>query len=596
MNYQFTNSFFLQLLPCLIAAVLIQILWNRKHIKGVLYMILLEISSSIWAITDNFEHAATNVPLKMFWSYLGSFGTSTSGVFFLLFTLSFTQRYKFTNRKSIIFLLIIPVITIILSLTNQFHHLIFEGGDLLPLTNDIVYHFGKWFWVFVFYEYSIIILAIIILLFSASHFYKIYKNQVYFLIGLYILPLVTSILFVFKLTPLNVDLTPTSLICSGICVGMGIYWKGIIEIMPIARKQIIENLSDGIIVVDMADRIIDANPAIETITGSKRVQLINQLFGMIKELLFQQSINDSVPSGFSTEMVITVNNEQKYFEVTSNSIKDTDQKLIGKIFILHEITKRKEALDSAVESNTLLRHEIKENEKLIADLDAYARSVAHDLKNPICGLLGLSEVIKDDFINQKKEEAFELLDISHGQALKMYKIVDELLLLSRIRKEEIKPVALDMASIFNEAVKRLNGQYEKNKVSIEMPNAWPTVLGHAQWIEEVWFNFISNAVKYGGNPPVIQAGYDEINGTFCRFWIQDNGNGLPSESFVKVFNDFERLDRKNIEGHGLGLSIVKRIVEKLGGEVRVTSENSPGQGCIFSFTLKSVPELVAENL
>jgi PAS domain S-box-containing protein len=590
MNYQFTHSFFLQLLPCLIAAVLIQILWNRRHINGVLYMILLEVSASIWAITENFEHASTTVPLKILWSEIGSFGTSTTGVFFLLFTLSFTQRYKFTNIKSILLLLVIPVITIILSFTNQFHHLIFEGGDLLPLTNDIVYHFGKWFWVFVFYEYSIIILAIIILLLSASHFYKIYKNQVYFLIGLYIFPLITSILFVFKLTPLNVDLTPTSLICSGICVGMGIYWKGMIEIMPVARKQIIENLSDGIIVVDMADRIIDANPAIETITGYKHKDIIDQPFGMIKELLFQQLIDKSTPDGFSTELVIKVNNKQKYFEVTSNHITDNDQKLIGNIFILHDITKRKKALDSAVESNNRLRHEIKENEKLIADLDAYARSVAHDLKNPICGLLGLSEVIKDCFINQKQEEAFDLLDLSHKQTLKMYKIVDELLLLSRIRKEEIKPVALDMASIFNEALKRLNGQYEKNKVSIEMPNAWPTVLGHAQWIEEVWFNFISNAVKYGGDPPLIKTGFDKINNSFCRFWIQDNGNGLPAESFVKVFNDFERLDRKNIEGHGLGLSIVKRIIEKLGGEVSVNSENYPERGCIFSFTLKSVPE------
>jgi len=558
-------------------------------------MILLEISASIWAITENFEHASTTVALKIFWSMTGSIGTATSGVFFLLFTLSFTQRYKYTNRKSIILLLVIPVITIILSFTNQFHHLIFEGGDLLPRTNDIVYHFGKWFWVFVFYEYSIIILAIVILLFSASHFYKIYKNQVYFLIVLYVLPLITSILYVFKLTPLNVDLTPTSLICSGICVGMGIYWKGMIEIMPIARKQIIENLSDGIIVIDMADRINDANPAIERITGFKQEQLINQPFEIIEEILFRTTKDNSTPEGFSNEIMITANDEQKYFEVTYNPIIDTDQKLIGKIYILHEITKRKKALDSAVESNSRLRHKIKENEKLIADLDAYARSVAHDLKNPICGLLGLREVIKEDFINQKKEDAFELLDIAHEQGLKMYKIIDELLLLSRIRKEEIEPVALDMTSIFNEAKKRLNGGYKENNVSIEAPGKWPIVLGHPQWIEEVWFNFISNAIKYGGNPPVIKAGYDEINGAVCRFWIKDNGNGLPSDSFQKVFNDFERLDRKNIEGNGLGLSIVKRIVEKLGGEVSVASENSPGQGCIFSFTLKTVPELVAEN-
>ena len=166
MTYQFTLSFYLQLLPCFIALVLIQTLWKRRHIKGIFYLILLEISASIWAITDSFEHAATTLPLKMFWSNVGSFGTSTTGVFFLLFILIFTQHYKFINRKSIAFLLVIPIITIILSFTDQYHHLIFQSADLLPQTNDIVYHFGTWFWIFVFYEYALIKLSIIILLFS----------------------------------------------------------------------------------------------------------------------------------------------------------------------------------------------------------------------------------------------------------------------------------------------------------------------------------------------------------------------------------------------------------------------------------------------
>jgi len=288
--------------------------------------------------------------------------------------------------------------------------------------------------------------------------------------------------------------------------------------------------------------------------------------------------------------VIIVKNVQRFFEITYNPITDINQKLIGRIFIFHDIGIRKIALDFAVDSNNRLRKEIAEKEKLIVDLDAYARSVAHDLKNPISALLSVSELIKEDILNQKQGEAFELLDMAHAQSLKMYKIVDELLLLSRIRKEDMKLVALDMASVLKEALKRLNGLYDENNVIIETPDNWPVVLGHTLWIEEVWFNFISNAIKYGGNPPKIKTGYVKVDDNTYRFWIRDNGNGLPAESFVKVFNDFERLGRKNIEGHGLGLSIVKRIIEKLGGEVSVTSENAPGKGCIFSFTLQSDPK------
>jgi signal transduction histidine kinase len=241
----------------------------------------------------------------------------------------------------------------------------------------------------------------------------------------------------------------------------------------------------------------------------------------------------------------------------------------------------------AVESNNLLRKEIAEREKLIVDLNAYASTVAHDLKNPISGLLGLKDIIREDLQNNNTQEIFELLDLAHDQAQKMYKIIDELLLLSRVRKEDIKPVKLDMGSIINEAIKRLNGSVEMTKATIESPEFWPSALGHPQWIEEVWYNFISNAIKYGGKPPKIKLSAEKKDENTWRFLIQDNGNGLPPDSYNKIFNDYERLDKKQTEGHGLGLAIIKRIVEKLGGEVSVISEHKRKKGSIFSFTLKN---------
>jgi signal transduction histidine kinase len=171
------------------------------------------------------------------------------------------------------------------------------------------------------------------------------------------------------------------------------------------------------------------------------------------------------------------------------------------------------------------------------------------------------------------------------QGHKMLKIVDELLLLSRIRKEDIKPETIDVKAIVREAVNRLNRQFEDRKATFEIPEKWPVVMGHPQWIEEVYVNLISNAIKYGGNPPKIMMGSEKMSNGLHRFWVQDNGNGLPAKLLEKLFTDFERLGKKNVEGHGLGLSITKRIIEKLGGQVSVSSENIPGKGCIFSFTL-----------
>jgi len=121
---------------------------------------------------------------------------------------------------------------------------------------------------------------------------------------------------------------------------------------------------------------------------------------------------------------------------------------------------------------------------------------------------------------------------------------------------------------------------------------WPIAAGYAPWIEEVWANYLSNALKYGGDPPLIELGAaveeDNVNNNglpLIRFWVQDNGDGLSEAQQERIFTPFERLDQVRAKGHGLGLSIVQRIIEKLGGKAGVESSGEPGQGSTFYFTL-----------
>jgi two-component system sensor histidine kinase/response regulator len=115
------------------------------------------------------------------------------------------------------------------------------------------------------------------------------------------------------------------------------------------------------------------------------------------------------------------------------------------------------------------------------------------------------------------------------------------------------------------------------------PETWPAALGYAAWVEEVWTNYISNAIKYGGTPPRIDLGATVQPDEMIRFWVKDNGRGLTPAEQERLFTEFARLQQVRAEGHGLGLSIVRRIVEKLGGTVGV--EVTPEQGCEFYFTL-----------
>jgi len=205
--------------------------------------------------------------------------------------------------------------------------------------------------------------------------------------------------------------------------------------------------------------------------------------------------------------------------------------------------------------------------------------------------MGFASIIHDDASKYTHDELkhFSSTIIRNGE--KTQQIIDSLLLFASVREKEIVVKKLNMSNIINEVMVRLTQMIEKNDAKITFSKNWPSSMGYAPWVEEVWVNYLSNALKYGGNSPNIEFGYDDDNNEnqkdgMVRFWISDNGSGISQDDQKIVFDKFERLNKPNLEGNGLGLSIVKRIVEKLGGEVGVDSKI--GSGSLFYFTLPTI--------
>ena len=219
-----------------------------------------------------------------------------------------------------------------------------------------------------------------------------------------------------------------------------------------------------------------------------------------------------------------------------------------------------------------------------AELNAYAHTVAHDLKNPMATIVSYAAWLEGEWQNLPADEIEQALKYMSEGGGQLSNIIDELLLLATIQKQDqIQVQAMDMAAIVISAQKRLVSQIHQRQAEIRSPEDWPVAVGHAPWIEEVWTNYLSNAIKYGGTPPQITLGADSFDATHVRFWVQDNGPGIASEDLSRLFVEFARLNTTHTEGHGLGLSIVQRIVERLGGQVGV--ESRVGAGSRFWFTL-----------
>ena len=295
-------------------------------------------------------------------------------------------------------------------------------------------------------------------------------------------------------------------------------------------------------------------------------------------ILKSQETTQEIPIIFMTALTDTVD-KVKGFELGAADY-------ITKPIQQEEVLARVNAHLNLYKLQQQLQVRTTELEQRNMQLDAFARTVAHDLKNPLNTVVGYSdelvEICTED--NLLDDELRSQLNLVAKAGHKMEDIINALLLLAKTSKyESIDAQPLDMPSIIAQAQERLVYMIKDCQAEISLSDKFPIAKGYAPWVEEIWANYISNGIKYGGSPPKLELGGDVQNDNVVSFWVRDNGLGLSEKAQTKLFAPFTRLHQERAEGHGLGLSIVQQIAEKLNGKVGV--ESRVGQVSTFYFTL-----------
>ena len=219
--------------------------------------------------------------------------------------------------------------------------------------------------------------------------------------------------------------------------------------------------------------------------------------------------------------------------------------------------------------------------RLNDELAAYDQSVSHDLKNILSFLYTSADWVAEVHESLEVAELQQLLDDICTMAQRGVTVVETLLLLSNPESIVMEP--LDMAAIIANAKAELGLGKRPTKTEITAPEQWPAAIGHPGLVQRIWVNFIGNATKYGGDPPRIWLESDDEPDGQIRFQVRDNGPGIDLEAIDRLFLPFSRVTELHVQGHGLGLFIVRRIAESLGGRVGV--ESKIGEGSTFYFTL-----------
>lgn len=222
-----------------------------------------------------------------------------------------------------------------------------------------------------------------------------------------------------------------------------------------------------------------------------------------------------------------------------------------------------------------------------AELDAFVYSVSHDLKAPLVTIQGMAGMLFEDCAPALGDTGRHYVERIRANIHQMERLIGDLLALSRVGREGRAPEAVDLTELVAEVLAELAEPIRERGVKVARGDLG-TVWGVRTQIEQVLLNLSSNAVKYMGDTgsPTIEIGTADA-GDFVECWVRDNGIGVAPTYHEKIFELFQRLKEVEAEGTGVGLAIVKKIVEGVSGRVWIESE--AGQGSTFHFTWPKAP-------
>jgi PAS domain S-box-containing protein len=267
------------LLVAAISIIVDLLIWWRQRSAGTTFLSLLMLGVAAWSLAYSLEMLAVPLNAKLFWAQVQYLVIPFVPVLWFAFVLKYTGYDRWLTRRNLIFLLIMPFVTIFLAWTNGVHGLIWSSASYSPNTlfPALYLTYGPWFWIHTIYSYLVMLGGTLIILRVLNLSPKMYRGQALALLLGALAPWMANLLFLAGASPLaNLDLTPFMFTFSGLAVIWGFYRYQLMDIVPIARESIIEVMDDGVIVLNQQNRIVDINPAVEKIINQPVAEAVGK--------------------------------------------------------------------------------------------------------------------------------------------------------------------------------------------------------------------------------------------------------------------------------------------------------------------------------
>ncbi|MDP4094565.1 MAG: histidine kinase N-terminal 7TM domain-containing protein [Bacillota bacterium] len=579
---------------CLITSIFS---FRRKPAFGALPLGILLASIATASFFQAFVFSIHGLQGKLFAANLRYIGIEMIPVSFLALTYEHTKRQSFFKTKKLLPMLVVSFMFFLLLITNQYHFLFYRSvsihGNILILEN------GMGFWLNIIYIYSCTAAGIIYLFKDLSNSTISAKRQTFVLILSTLIPFALSMIFNLNIIHAgNIDITPLAFSLTGLFGFLGLFKFRLFDVIPIAKGELFENLQDSVIILDNNNSILAINKQALSLfdrifTGPSGDYIGRSVFD-VHSIFENITLKLSVNGILKEKVSICVDNEIKYFYLLKNPIYNNNGKLKGSLIVLKDISELEIALYEAQSSQKAAEAANQSKSRFLAGM-------SHEIRTPMNAIIGISDILYSTSmsVEEQKKNLKTLMNSASG----LLSILNDVLDYSKIEagKLELEKTVIHLKELIEETVDIFAIHAQNKNISIETQSDKQLpeyVSGDPTRLKQILSNLISNSLKFTAEGQInISAEVFEIHDERCtvKFTVSDTGIGIPNEKISNLFESFKQLDNSTTRkygGTGLGLTIVKNLVEMMEGNIRVESEIGAGSSFIFTipFDIAQVPK------
>lgn len=527
--------------------------WRNRNIRLSLPFTLVMGCLTIWFYAYIMEITSPDLQTALLFTSIEVPCIHCIPVGFLFIVLFYTGRDRYLTIRTVPLFFIVPVLLCLSVITNPLHSLYYTGFSVVTFEglNLWIYHHGPLFWLAVVYSYGLSFLAVLLILSHMSETGRCHHRPLIFLLFASLAPFIANLMYVLQIPPSPyLDLTPLAFMVTTLLLIAGLF-RYLFTRVPVAYARIIATMRDAIIITTGPARVIDLNPAAEKVLKIRLRDAIGRDIGALLPGLPEPLTGPVLPpDGVRAEYQIAGMGQLRHFDIMALPLAEEGAASDGSLFVLRDITERKEAELALADANRKIR--------LLTSI------TRHDIRNQLTGLSGYLELSRDSVDNP----------------VDMTRYVSRMQLVAKAIENQIAftrdyenlgggpPVWQDVSSCVWKAMEGLpfgNVRVRTDPMQIEV--LADPLLG------KVFYNLFDNALRYGGNRMTeIHVSSTTKDGARILV-VRDNGEGISAEDKQKVFS------KGYGRNTGLGLFLTREILSLTGITIQETGE--PGTGARF---------------